>query len=105
MDYIKGLPASDPPSHYNSILVVVDQLTKFAVFIPTHNTDSAKELATILYAQVFSYFRLPDYPTLLSPTGATPSSPGSGLTSSTCPAPHQHYLPHTTLRQMARPSI
>ena len=69
MDYIEGLPASDPPSHYNSILVIVDRLTKFAVFIPTHNTDSPKELATILYAWVFSYFGLPD--TIVSDRGCT----------------------------------
>src|SRR4030095_4045439 len=42
MDYIEELPLSDG---YDSILVVVDRLTKQAIFLPAHTTDMAVDLA------------------------------------------------------------
>lgn len=51
MDYVEQLP----PSHgFDAILVVVDRLTKMAVFIPTHTATNAKELAQLYFRHVFS---------------------------------------------------
>jgi transposase InsO family protein len=69
MDYIEGLPPAADTAAYNSILVVVDRLTKYAIFIPAHNTDSSQTLARLLHARVFSYFGLPD--TIVSDRGRT----------------------------------
>ena len=41
MDFIEKLPKS---AKYNSILVVVDRLTKKALFIPTYNTCTSADL-------------------------------------------------------------
>ncbi|KAI5474168.1 hypothetical protein MNV49_007998, partial [Pseudohyphozyma bogoriensis] len=55
MDFIEKLPESDG---YDSILVV-DRLTKMAVFIPTDTTITAQELADIFIRHVFSKHGLP----------------------------------------------
>ena len=51
MDFIEGLPLS---SDYDSILVVVDRLTKYAIFVECHKTDGAMELATLFLKHVFT---------------------------------------------------
>ena len=51
MDFIEQLPPSDG---FDTILVVVDRLTKMALFIPTYATDDAPRLASILLTHVFS---------------------------------------------------
>src|ERR1700731_2832200 len=51
MDFIKGLPLS---LDFDSILVIVDRLTKYAIFIECHKTDSAIELATLFLKHVFT---------------------------------------------------
>ena len=51
MDFIEGLPESDG---YDSILVVVDRLTKMAVFVPTRKTLNAPELAYLFLQHVFA---------------------------------------------------
>ena len=51
MDFIEGLPAS---SGYDSILVVVDRLTKMALFIPTHKSADTEELVRLFIDRVFS---------------------------------------------------
>jgi RNase H-like domain found in reverse transcriptase/Reverse transcriptase (RNA-dependent DNA polymerase)/Integrase zinc binding domain/Integrase core domain/Chromo (CHRromatin Organisation MOdifier) domain len=51
MDHIEGLPESDG---FDSILVVVDRLTKAAVFIECRATDDAMTLATLFLKHVFS---------------------------------------------------
>ncbi len=56
MDFIEELPKS---SGYNSILVVVDRLTKWAVFIPTKTTLNSTGLADILIKSIFSIHGLP----------------------------------------------
>ena len=58
MDFIEGLPPSDG---YDSILVVVDRLTKFAVLIPTHKTVTAEETATLFMNEIFPRFGVPDH--------------------------------------------
>ncbi|KIN99391.1 hypothetical protein M404DRAFT_30448 [Pisolithus tinctorius Marx 270] len=51
MDFIEQLPAS---SSFMAILVVVDQLSKQAIFIPTHDTIMAPELTRLFLLHVFS---------------------------------------------------
>ena len=51
MDFIKKLPFS---SGFNTILVIVDRLSKQAIFIPTHNTITLAELARLFVTHVFS---------------------------------------------------
>lgn len=51
MDFIEGLPMS---SGHDTILVIVDQLTKMALFIPTHAEDDSPQLAKIFLAHIFS---------------------------------------------------
>ena len=49
MDFIEGLPLS---SDFNSMLVVVDRLTKYAIFIECHKTDRAMELAMLFLKHI-----------------------------------------------------
>ena len=51
MDFIEGLPLSEG---FDSILVIVDRLTKMALFIPTHKTLTTPQLARLFIEHVFS---------------------------------------------------
>jgi len=51
MDFIEKLPSS---SGFNTILVIVDRLSKQAIFIPTHDTITLVELACLFVIHVFS---------------------------------------------------
>src|SRR3984893_429794 len=51
MDFIEGLPLS---LDFNSILVIVDRLKKYVIFIECHKTDSAIELAMLFLKHVFA---------------------------------------------------
>ena len=51
MDFIEALPLLD---EFDSILVVVDRLTKYAVFIKCRTTDSALQLAALFLKHVFA---------------------------------------------------
>ena len=44
MDFIEQLP---PSEGHTDILVIVDQLTKQVIFIPTHNTINAQSLSKL----------------------------------------------------------
>ena len=57
MDLIEFLPTSNG---YNSILVVVDRLTKMGIFIPTTTNLTAEELAQLYVTHVFSKHGLPN---------------------------------------------
>lgn len=57
MDLIEFLPSSND---MNSILVVVDRLTKMAIFIPTTTSLTAGELAQLYVTHVFSKHGLPN---------------------------------------------
>jgi hypothetical protein len=62
MDFIVELPPSSPAGSadlYNSILVVVDRLTKMALFIPTVTTLKASELARLYVLHIFSKHGVP----------------------------------------------
>ncbi len=56
MDLIEFLPES---KGYNSILVVVDRLTKMAIFIPTSTSLTSEDLAQLYIQHVFSKHGLP----------------------------------------------
>ena len=60
MDFIEQLPDSDG---FTSILVVVDRLTKQAVFIPTHDTITSAQLANLFVMHVFSKHGVPSHVT------------------------------------------
>jgi len=55
MDFIKKLLSS---FGFNTILVIVDCLSKQAIFIPTHVTITSVELARLFIIHVFSKHRV-----------------------------------------------
>jgi len=55
MDFIKKLSSS---SGFDTILVIVDRLSKQAIFIPTHDTITSAELARLFVTYVFSKHRV-----------------------------------------------
>ncbi|KAJ1043743.1 hypothetical protein NDA10_006174 [Ustilago hordei] len=63
LDFIKGLPPSKKydSKTYDSILVIVDRLTKFAILAPTHKTVTAKQTAVLLYGHMVRLFGYPDH--------------------------------------------
>ena len=60
MDFIEQLPNS---SGFTAILVVVDRLSKQALFIPTHDTITSPELAKLFLLHVFSKHGVPAHVT------------------------------------------
>jgi IS30 family transposase len=58
MDFIEPLPAS---SGFDSILVIVDRLTKQAIFIPTTIHCTSKDLAILFVMHVFSKHGVPEH--------------------------------------------
>ena len=58
MDFIEKLPSS---SGFDTILVIVDHLSKQAIFIPTHNTITSAELVCLFVTHVFSKHGVPSY--------------------------------------------
>jgi len=60
MDFIKKLPSS---SGFDTILVIVDWLTKQAIFIPTHNTITSMDLAHLFVLHMFSKYGVPSHVT------------------------------------------
>ena len=56
MDLIEGIPESD---EYDSILVIVERLTKMALFIPTTKRLTSPELARLYVLHVFSKHGIP----------------------------------------------
>ena len=57
MDFIEKLPDLQG---YDSILVVVDCATKWAIYIATKTTLTLAQLADLLINEVFSQHGLPD---------------------------------------------
>ncbi|SYW81968.1 uncharacterized protein UHO2_00453 [Ustilago hordei] len=58
LDFIEGLPLS---RGYDSILVIVDRLTKYAILAPTHKTVMAKQTAMSIWGHVVKHFGFPDH--------------------------------------------
>ena len=60
MDFIEQLPSS---SGFTAILVIVDQLSKQSIFIPTHDTITSLELAKLFLLHMFSKHGVPAHVT------------------------------------------
>ena len=60
MDFIKKLLSS---SGFDTILVIVDQLTKQVIFIPVHDTITSVDLACLFILHVFSKHGVPSHVT------------------------------------------
>ena len=60
MDLIEQLPAL---AGHTTILVVIDRLSKQGIFIPTHNTLTAVQLAGLFVLHVFSKHGVPGHVT------------------------------------------
>src|SRR5258708_839275 len=60
MDFIEQLPAS---KNFSAILVVIDHLTKQAIFIPSHDTVNALQVAQLFLTHVFSKHGVPSHVT------------------------------------------
>ena len=58
MDFIEKLPSS---SGFDTILVIVDQLTKQAIFIPAYDTITSADLACLFVLHVFSKHGIPSH--------------------------------------------
>src|SRR6202034_788094 len=56
MDFIPELPVSDG---YDNVLVIVDKLTKYAIFIPTTTTITEKGTAELFFRHVISQYGIP----------------------------------------------
>jgi len=56
MDFIEQLPDS---TRFTAILVIVDRLSKQAIFIPTHDTITSLELVKLFLLHVFSKHGVP----------------------------------------------
>jgi hypothetical protein len=56
MDFIVELPESDG---YNSILVIVDKLTKYALFVPTTTKLTDIEAAKLFFHHIITHFGIP----------------------------------------------
>src|ERR1700683_278690 len=60
MDFIEQLP---PSLGFTTILVVVDRLSKQAIFIPTHDTITSMQLIQLFILHVFSKHGVPSHVT------------------------------------------
>jgi len=60
MDFIEKLPLS---SRFDTILVIVDQLTKQVIFIPAHDTIMSIDLAYLFVLYMFSKHGIPSHVT------------------------------------------
>ena len=60
MDFIEQLPTS---SSFTAILVVIDQLSKQSIFIPTHDTITSLELMKLFLLHMFSKHGVPTHVT------------------------------------------
>ena len=60
MDFIKQLPNS---SSFTAILVIIDRVSKQALFVPTHDTITSPELAKLFLLHIFSKHGVPAHVT------------------------------------------
>ena len=60
MNFIEKLPSS---SRFETILIIVDWLTKQVIFIPAHNTITSADLACLFVLHVFSKHGVPSHVT------------------------------------------
>src|SRR6202789_2872409 len=60
MDFIEQLPSSEG---FTAILVIIDRLSKQAIFMPTHDTITSLDLARLFVLHVFSKHGVPSHVT------------------------------------------
>src|SRR5258707_11193661 len=60
MDFIEQLPDSEG---FSTILVIVDHLTKQAIFIPSHDMVNAPQVVQLFLIHIFSKHRVPAHVT------------------------------------------
>ena len=58
MDFIKQLPSL---AGFTAILVIIDRLSKQAVFIPTHDMITSAKLAKLFVLHEFSKHSVPNH--------------------------------------------
>src|SRR5260221_889179 len=58
MDFIEQLPASED---FSAILVVINHLMKQAIFIPSHDTVNAPQVAQLFLTHIFSKLGVPSH--------------------------------------------
>ena len=58
MDFVQGLPMTR--NRHNTILVVVDRLTKVAHFIPRNLSNGAPEIAHKFIKEIFKLYGIPE---------------------------------------------
>ena len=56
MDFIPELPES---SRYNNILVIIDKLIKYAIFIPTTTSITKKGTAELFFRHMIAQYGIP----------------------------------------------
>ena len=56
MDFIPELPEAN---QFDSILVIVDKLTKYAIFTPTHTTDTSEDTARLFSHHIVAHYGMP----------------------------------------------
>src|SRR5260221_2872032 len=56
MDFIKQLPDS---KGFSAILVIINHLTKQAIFIPSHDTLDPPQVVSLFLIHIFSKHRIP----------------------------------------------
>ena len=56
MDFITELPESNS---FDAILVVIDKLTKYGIFIPVHTNDTAPDTARVIYREIIAHYGIP----------------------------------------------
>src|SRR5258707_13940874 len=61
MDFIEQLPNSEG---FSAILVIIDRLTKQAIFIPSHDMVDAPQVAQLFLIHIFSKHGVPAHITL-----------------------------------------
>ncbi len=62
MDFIVKLPRSEDPvtgNKYDSILVMIDRLTKYSHFVPCNETINAKQLGCLVLDRLVWYHGVP----------------------------------------------
>ena len=60
MDFIEQLPSS---SGLTATLIVVDRLSKQAIFVPTYDTITSPQLAQLFLLHIFSKHGVPSHVT------------------------------------------
>ncbi|KAF5686550.1 hypothetical protein FCIRC_2829, partial [Fusarium circinatum] len=73
MDFITKLPWSEEPStriFYDSIMVIVERLTKFSIYVPYREDTDTEKIAYVFYNRILAYNTAYNESTRLTPSDA-----------------------------------